>query len=289
MSKVENGYTLMALSIFLFAINALLMSFVGQQFTVDAWSMNLYRSASGIAVLLLFFAPKGNVQWSQLVYNPMLILRGILGGVGIPLYYFTIIHLGAGKATLVNCTYPLFATLVAWVCLKENINKAQLLFLLLAFLGMSFFLGVDWQSDQVGFVDLLAVIGAVVAGGVVVTIRFLKRTQTSATIYAGQCTYGLIIAVIPFIFISEDLAITPILLLLLGGVVVAFGQICMTQAYQYLSVGTGSATQLLLPIVTAIGSFFLFGESFSMLEVIGGAITLLACWRVVVLASKVKS
>jgi len=54
----------------------------------------------------------------------------------------------------------------------------------------------------------------------------------------------------------------------------------MTNAYRTLPVSQGSSIQMLLPLVTAAGAFFFFGERFTALELAGAALTLFATWRV---------
>ena len=74
---------------------------MGERFEVDSWTMSLYRSIAGVAVILAFFAPKRQVEWKALVFKPHLVARGLLGAIGIPMFYYTVIHLGAGKGTLI--------------------------------------------------------------------------------------------------------------------------------------------------------------------------------------------
>jgi drug/metabolite transporter (DMT)-like permease len=62
---------------------------------------------------------------------------------------------------------------------------------------------------------------------------------------------------------------------------VTLAQLVMTQAYRLMPVSLGSSMQMTLPVITAIGGFFCFGESFHALEIGGAALTLFATWRVV--------
>jgi drug/metabolite transporter (DMT)-like permease len=55
----------------------------------------------------------------------------------------------------------------------------------------------------------------------------------------------------------------------------------MTHAYRSLSVARGSSIQILLPILTAIGGFVFFQESFTPIELLGAGLTLFATWRIV--------
>ena len=54
----------------------------------------------------------------------------------------------------------------------------------------------------------------------------------------------------------------------------------MTHAYRDLSVARGSSLQMLLPMAAGIGGFLFLGETFSLLEIAGGALTMLATWQI---------
>jgi drug/metabolite transporter (DMT)-like permease len=70
--------------------------------------------------------------------------------------------------------------------------------------------------------------------------------------------------------------------LIIAAVIVSFAQLVMTRAYQQLPVSRGSAMQMTCPLVTAVGSFACFGETFHPIELLGASLVLLATWRVVV-------
>ena len=149
-----------------------------------------------------------------------------------------------------------------------------------AFIGLLLFLGGDGKLLHPSPYDLLALVGALSAGWVVVVIRRLRHEEHPATIYASQAFYSLLasapaVTKLPFI--------TPMAWagLIAAAVIVSIAQLAMTQAYQALPVSRGSSLQMILPIVTAIGGFACFGESFHLPEFAGAALTLLATWRVV--------
>ena len=68
--------------------------------------------------------------------------------------------------------------------------------------------------------------------------------------------------------------------LIVAAIIVGVSQLVMTNAYRTLPVSRGSSIQMLLPLVTAAGAFFFFGERFTGLELAGAALTLFATWRV---------
>jgi len=113
-----------------------------------------------------------------------------------------------------------------------------------------------------------------------VVIRRLRHEEHPATIFASQAFYGLLASVPAVTKLS---ALPPLAWggLIAAAVIVSIAQLAMTYAYQALPVSRGSSLQMMLPIVTAIGGFACFGESFHLPELAGAALTLLATWRVV--------
>jgi drug/metabolite transporter (DMT)-like permease len=142
------------------------------------------------------------------------------------------------------------------------------------------FLSDDGRFSRPSSYDLLALAGALGAGWVVVIIRRLRNEEHPATIYASQSVFNLLLAA-PAAAPALNLPAFAWWGLAGGAVIVTFAQLIMTQAYQFMSVSRGSALQMLLPIVTAIGGFAFFGESFHAVEIAGALLTLVATWRVV--------
>src|SRR5690606_32504092 len=170
--------------------------------------------------------------------------------------------------------------IAAW-WLKERISRAALLWMIAGFAGLAVFIGGEGSGAFSGW-DLVALAGAVGAGIVVVIIRKLRETEHAGTIYASQCFYSILFA-LP-VSGGQALALPGggHAVLIGAAAVVGVSQLVMTNAYRTLPVSRGSAIQMLLPVVTAAGAFAVFGERFTVVELAGAALTLLATWRVAV-------
>ncbi len=275
------GIVQMLASVVLFTVNTLMVRWLALQFSgVDGWQVTFFRGIAGIILVWLLFTRGRGLQAKHLVSRPLVMARGLLGALGIYLYYLTIIHLGAGRAVILNLTYPIFASIIAAVFLKESLSKRKLGWIVAGFFGLVIFLGDQSLANGVSKYDLLALLGAVIAASVVVLIRKLHDSEHTSTIYASQCVYGAILA-IPFA--SPKLPELPVEIgawLLLAGGIVTFGQLFMTFAYRHLEVSTGASIQMLLPIFTALGGYFLFQEKFTLIELLGATLTLLATYQV---------
>lgn len=244
----------------------------------DGWVASWFRGAVGLAIVAIFFGGRG-LQVGRLFTRPLLIFRGLLGGAAILAFYLTIVHLGAGRATIINLSYPMFGSLIASLVLKEHLSARAWGWMSAGFGGLVVFLG-GGEGRALSVYDGIALAGAVAAGAVVVLIRQLRHSEHTSTIYASQCLATLAIALVPATPTVPTLPTPAIALLALAGVLVAGGQLALTHAFRTLSVARGSSIQMLLPIATALGGFLFFGERFTPTELAGAALTLLATWRI---------
>lgn len=272
---------LMLASVVLFATNVLLIRAVALHApAADGWVGMLFRGAVGIAVVFALYGFGRGLDPQRLFKGKLITIRGIVGAASTVAFYITVIHLGAGRAVIINLTYPIFATVIAAFWLKEKISRAAMAWMLVGFCGLVVFLSDNGHWLRPSPYDWLALAGAIGSGWVVVIIRRLRHEEHPATIYASQAVYSLVIAS-PAIVKLPVLPTSAWLGLTAGAVIVTFAQLIMTRAYQFMSVSRGSSLQMLLPVATALGGFVFFGETFHGIEIAGALLTLVATWRVV--------
>lgn len=273
---------LMLASVVLFAVNTLMIRAVSMHVpAADGWLATLFRGAVGLLVVYAMFGGGRGLVPSRLFASRLVLIRGVVGALSIIAFYVTVVKLGAARAVIINLTYPIFATVIAAVWLKEHLKRAAMVWMAVGFLGLVIFLSDEGQLLKPSPYDLLALAGAIGAGWVVVIIRRLRHDEHPATIYAAQAFFSMIIAA-PTATRLPQLPAGAWWGLIAAAVIVTIAQLIMTRAYQFMSVSRGSALQMLLPVVTAIGGYLCFGESFHPLEIAGAALTLFATWRVVV-------
>jgi drug/metabolite transporter (DMT)-like permease len=279
-SHDPRGLLMMLLSVILFAANTLLLRALSLHLpAADGWMAALYRGTFGMLLVAALYGFGRGLSMKALIGSRLVALRGIIGALSIAAFYLTIATLGASRAVVLNLTYPIFATLIAAWWLKEKVSRQALLWMCGGFAGLAIFVGGD-ATRGFSFWDFVALAGALGAGIVVVLIRKLRATEHAGTIYASQCFYSILLA-LPLR--AGEVADLPPLghgALIAAAVIVGISQLVMTNAYRTLPVSQGSSIQMLLPLVTAIGAFLIFGERFTPLELVGAALTLFATWRV---------
>lgn len=270
----------MLLSVVLFAANTLLLkALVLRMPAADGWMAALYRGAVGLVMVGALYGAGRGLALRALVGRPLVVLRGVVGALSIAAFYVTIEKLGASRAVVLNLTYPIFATGIAAWWLKERVTRVALLWMLAGVAGVALLAGGD-AARGITVWDGVALAGAVGAGVVVVLIRKLRETEHAGTIYGSQCLYSILLAIPVCGGRVTELPAAGHAGLIAAGVVVGISQLVMTNAYRLMTVSRGSSIQMLLPVATAVGAYFLFGESFAPLELAGAALTLLATWRV---------
>ncbi|MBC2596294.1 DMT family transporter [Ruficoccus amylovorans] len=277
----HRGLLLMVMSIVFFAASNLVFKAAGDMPGVSGWTLTLARAVMGLLIVAVFFWPRGRFEPEHLVKNPWLILRGVLGGANLVLLYVTMIKLGAGRAVVLNCTYPIFASILAAVFLKEKLHAVQLGWMGLAFFGLTFITGMWDNGGHIGIYYALGILSGVIAAGVIVVIRHLSRREHTATIFSAQCFYALLVVCGPVSTHPTAPAWDAVAVLVMGGALVSLGQLSMTRAYLYLPVAQGASMQLSLPVVTALGAVVFLGERFTWLEALGAAMIIAGCLQVV--------
>ena len=270
----------MLLSVLLFAANTLLLRALSLHLPeADGWMALLYRGAIGMSMVAALYGFGRGFSLRALFGSRLVVLRGVIGAFSTAAFYLSIAQLGASRAVVLSLTYPIFATLIAAWWLKERASRVALLWMFAGFAGLVLFLGGD-ASRSFSAWDLIAVAGAVGAGIVVVMIRKLRETEHAGTIYGSLCLFCILLALPTSGGKALHLPGFGHGALVTAAVIVGVSQLVMTNAYRTLPVSRGSSIQMLLPLVTAAGAWFLFGERFTAPEFAGAALTLLATWRV---------
>lgn len=273
----NRGIILMSLSIVCFTANTLAIRALAQSFQgCDGWQITFFRGLVGSALVIAFYSRGRGLRLRSLVDRPKIILRGLLGAIGVTIFYLTVIELGPARAVVINLTYPIFAAFLASRILKETLGIAKTIWILVGFLGLIIFVGPKAFEGDLSFYDGLAVLGAIVAAGVVVLIRTLHRSEHTSTIFASQAFYCIMLALPLSVPTTAQIAPLGIASLILGGLLAAGGQLAMTFAYRHLDVAKGASMQMALPILTALGAWVIFQETLTPIEIGGASLTLIA-------------
>lgn len=273
----------MGLSVLAFTVNSLLLKHLSQgAHHISPDMLLLFRAAVGIVIVLVFFRGRRPTLILPVFRDRSLVLRGFTGLLGTAAYYWTVPTLGAGKATLICNTYVIFASIIAVLSLGEKLTTKRFFWLAASFAGIVLLVGprAAGESFTVGWSEILALFGAIMAAWSVVLVRQLSLEYSIGTIYLAQCVWILV----PIAFLAAPdlpgLSAAEFALLLLAAMAAGCGQLAMNEGYRCLTVTTGATIQMLWPVSTTLGGWLLFAERFGPLQW-GGAILILASvWRI---------
>jgi len=266
------GFALMLASAACFTGNVLLVRALGESHHANVWLISCARFVIGIAIVMAVY--RSEFRPGNLVRNPKLIGRGLVGGVGVYLTYLTVVKIGAGRASFIGNTYVIWGTLGAVWVLREPLRPAIIVGSVAALGGLALMTGV-FGGPPPGLYDLAAVAAAFLSAYVVITIRQLHATEHSSTIFAAQCVYGLLLCALPALHYAQPLDPVGWVLLVLAGASAAGGQLTMTRAFRDLPVAEGSLLQMLVPLGIAVGGVAFFGEHFTTHELVGAALIMI--------------
>jgi len=255
-----------------FTVNVLLVRALGEMHAANIWLVSVARFVVGLVIIAMVYSRE--FEPTHLYRNTKLIERGIIGSLGVYLTYLCVVKLGAGRATFIGNTYPIWGALLAAWMLKEKLRPAVFFGGAAALVGIGCLTNVFSTSAHPGLFDLLAVVAALFSAYVVVTIRQLHGSEHTSTIFAAQCAYGLIICSIPAYLTFDPISPAAWGVILLASITAAAGQLTMTRAFRDLPVAEGSLLQMIVPLGIAVGGAVFFHEHFSVHELVGAALIL---------------
>jgi len=150
------------------------LSFAGMATMVRSWNhlhpLHVTVSRFVIGALLLAFISYFSRIKIQFNNKRWLLVRGSMGSLASFLFFLTISRIGMGKATFIQYSYPLFASLFSIWILKEFLNWKQWIALSLAITGISVLVNDSLATHlHLNFIsdtpyELLALLGAIAAG-----------------------------------------------------------------------------------------------------------------------------
>jgi len=282
-ASARRGIIVMVLSVMAFTVNTLLLKYIGQgEHRLSPDMPLLFRAAVGIVIVLVFFRGRRPTLIRPVFRDRSLVLRGLSGLLGTAAYYWTVPTLGAGKATLICNTYVIFASIIAMLSLGERLTVKRFFWLAASFAGIVLLVGprASGEGFTIGFNEILALFGAIMAAWSVVLVRQLSLTYSIGTIYLAQCVW--ILVPIAFLAVPElpELNVREIGLLLLAATAAGCGQLAMNEGYRCLTVTTGATIQMLWPVSTTLGGWLLFAERFGPLQWVGAILILASIWQI---------
>ncbi len=184
--------------------------------------------------------------------------RAAVGLCGMMLWFASISVLPMGQAVALNFTFPLFATILAALVLKEDVRARRWSATGIGFLGVLVILQ-PWDAE-VQWISLLPVAAALFMACTSVLVKSLAGTESPATMVFYTNLFMAPLSLVPAVFFWTWPNLEELGIFLAMGFFATISHLCLTQAYV---VADSSAIQpfdyLRLPF-TALFAFLLFNE-----------------------------
>ncbi len=233
------------------------------------------RFAGSFVVLLA--ATRGRALRPRSAGVGRLVGRGLLGGTAITCYYAGIERAGAGLATLLHSTYPVFTALFAVWLLGERATARLAIAVAMNALGAAVVLG-NPASVGPGVLSggLLSLLGGVLAGAAVATASGLRRSESASLVTIWFMAVGALLTAPAFAADQPDWSWR--LGAALAGVVVtsAAGQWLLHHGLGHVSATAGSLAAATSVVTAALLEALVFGERLGWGVVAGGLLMLAA-------------
>ena len=231
---------------------SLLSAIVKYMSHIPANELMLFRTIISIIITLfqlrlLSISPWGNQK-------KLLFLRGIFGSIALITFFISVQKMPLATTAILSYTTPIFTTIIGVLFLGERVLKLQWACFLLSFIGIIVIKGFD--SDISIFYFFLGIVSALSSAIVYNLISKVRANDHPLVIVFYFPLVGF-----PFMLIwTFFLAI---------GLLTQLGQILMTKSLQIESLSRASSIQFLGIISSLLIGFFIFNESFTIMNILG--------------------
>lgn len=265
MTNKQKGIMFILISAFSFALMNLFVQLAGDINPIQkSFFRNLIAFLFAASVLLKnrdFSYKKENLKY--------LILRSVLGTVGILCNYYALGHLLLSDASMLNKLSPFVVLICSYIFLKEKINAVQIMSIIVAFIGSLFIIRPGFSLTAM-LPALIGLLGAVAAGGAYTTVRYLGLRGERGPFIVFFFSAFSCIAVLPYILLNyEPMTLKQLCMLLLAGLAASGGQFGVTYAYKYAPARDISIYDYTQVIFAAIFGFVAFGQLPDTMSFIG--------------------
>ncbi len=264
----------MAIGAWWFALMGLLVKLAGRR--LPSSQIVLVRAALtlGISFWAVRQARVPSIWGTQ---RALLLARGALGAIGINCFYYSLVHLPLGEATLIQYTNPIFATILAALWVGERVRTGEILCLATAMVGVVFITrpaalfgaaAATYAHRDV----MIALFGAICSGAAYAAVRKMGSAEHQSVVvfYLPLVTFPV---AIPFAVSSWLMPTRGEWLLLLGvGCATQLAQVYMTKGLQAESAVRATTTGYLQIVFAGAWGALLLRERPSPWTLLGAAV-----------------
>jgi drug/metabolite transporter (DMT)-like permease len=264
MSNRNKGIILLLLSAFGFSMMAAFVKLSGDVPTIQK---TLFRNVISMIIAFGLVKYYGARLFGRKENQKHLLLRSILGAIGVILNFYAIDHLVLSDADMLNKMSPFLTIMFAAIFLKERTRPFQVISIAIAFIGTLFIIKPVFSLDIIPYIA--GFFSAVFAAGAYTVLRVLGRKEQFYTVVFYFSFFTTMI-LLPFVIIFyEPMAWQQWIYLLAAGIFATLGQFGITIAYKYAPAKEISIFFYSTVIYSALISIVLFGQIPDVLSIMG--------------------
>lgn len=188
--------------------------------------------------------------------------------------------------SIIISTIPLFVPVGAFLFFKEKINIRNIIGIIISIIGVILTVlnkNFEFTASLLGVSLVFVAVFSAIAYTLI--IRYISNDYSALSIITYQNILGIpmflpffMIFDLPTFYISNIPSTTWIVLILLGIFPSSFSYMFYTYAVKTLGVSKTSVFTNLIPIITAIASYILFKETFTILKLMGVCIVIIGLY-----------
>ncbi len=237
---------------------------------LNAPELVFYRSLFSLPVVL-FWVLKRESLGSLKPNRPLAhVWRSCLGLLSMGLTFQALILLPLADATAINFTAPIFATILSFLILREDVGLHRWGAVVLGFIGVLIVARPGGSSLPILGIAI-ALVGAVGQAGVTTTLRHLQRSENVAAIVFWFAIAGIVVGGLLMPFFGRLHGLTALALVVAGGLAGGVGQLLMTSSLR-APVSVVSPFDYLQIVAATIYGWLLFSDVPSLHTILGAAL-----------------
>lgn len=264
MTNRTKGILYLLASAFGFSLMTLFVKLSGD---VPTLQKTIFRNGVSMVISFFFVIYFKERLFGKRENQPLLLLRSVLGMIGIILLFYAIDHLVIADADMLNKMSPFFTIVFAAIFLKEHVKRFQAISIIVAFLGTLFIIKPSFSLDVVPYAA--GILSAIFAGAAYTALRALGNREKFYTIvfyFSGFTT----VVLMPFVIYGyEPMTMQQTVYLLLGGVFATIGQFGITLAYKFAPAKEISVFNYFTVVFTALLGLTFLGQTPDIYSIIG--------------------
>lgn len=194
---------------------------------LNAPELVFYRSLFSLPVVLAWILKRESLSVLRPNRPAAHVWRSGLGLLTMGLSFQALILLPLAEATAINFTAPIFATILSFLILKEDVRVHRWAAVVVGFLGV--LIVARPGGSALPLLGLgVAIAAAIGSAGVTTTLRHLQRSENIATIVFWFAVAGIVVGGLLMPFFGHAHGAEAMILVAAGGLAGGLGQLFMT-------------------------------------------------------------